>query len=324
VRTAGKISRVSPGSSGDRPRNPPDRPLDEQCGIFILVRPGVPTTSIAAEHQLADCGRVGLVQERLVSANPPHRPSVDRAYVSRAYVSSVEAITIDIATMTPQLTLELGLVFAGEHRIVTTREFVPRPAPAFILARNSTSREWAVRVDVAPDVAELLDALASDERPAADPTLPPRHEARYRELLGDKITFGPKFVFPEVLDEPAYAIAVIDDEDALSHHFRGWVRGEIAAVCAPVMAIVIDEKPVSVCFSARSSPGAAAAGVETALPFRGRGYAGAVTAAWARAIRASGRTPYYSTSWTNTASLANARKLGLITHGSSWSVDKSS
>jgi len=135
--------------------------------------------------------------------------------------------------------------------------------------------------------------------------------------------FGPKFVFPEVLDEPAHPIAVIDDEDALSHHFRGWVRGEIAAVCAPVMAIVVDENPVSVCFSARSSPVAAAAGVETAVPFRGRGYASAVTAAWARAIRASGRTPYYSTSWTNTASLANARKLGLITHGSSWSVDKS-
>ena len=109
--------------------------------------------------------------------------------------------------MTPQLTLELGLVFAGEHRIVTTREFVPRPAPSFILARYQTSREWAVRVDVAPDVAELLDALASDESPAADPTLPPRHEARYRELLGDKVTFGPKFVFPEVLDEPAHRIA---------------------------------------------------------------------------------------------------------------------
>jgi predicted GNAT family acetyltransferase len=86
------------------------------------------------------------------------------------------------------------------------------------------------------------------------------------------------------------------------------------------MAIVVDGNPVSVCFSARSSPVACEAGVETAAQFRGRGYAGVVTAAWARAIRASGRTPFYSTSWTNGASLANARKLGLIATGSSWSV----
>lgn len=219
--------------------------------------------------------------------------------------------------------LDLGLVFASEHRIVTTREPVPRPAPSFVLVRTATSRAWAVGTHVALDVAEVLDSLGSDEGPAADPTLPPRHEARYRELLGDQVTFGPELVFPDVIDEPAHAIAVISDEDALSHHFRGWVRGEIAAGCAPVMAIAIDGKPVSVCFSARSTPVAAAAGVETAAQFRGRGYAGAVTAAWARAIRASGRTPFYGTSWKNGASLANARKLGLIAYGSSWSIDRS-
>ncbi len=86
--------------------------------------------------------------------------------------------------MTAQLTLDLGLVFAGEHRIVTTCEPVPRPAPSFILVRNAASRAWPVGVNVEPGVAEVLDALASDESPAADPTLPPRHEARYRELLG--------------------------------------------------------------------------------------------------------------------------------------------
>lgn len=35
----------------------------------------------------------------------------------------------------------------------------------------------------------------------------------------------------------------------------------------------------------------------------------AVTAAWV-----SGRTPFYSTSWANTAPLANTRKLGLIAY----------
>ena len=156
--------------------------------------------------------------------------------------------------MTSQLTLDLGYVFAGEHRVVTTREPATRPAPSFVLARDSTSRAWAVGIDLAPDVAAVLDRLASEERPTADPTLPPIHEARYRELLGENVYFGPNFVFPAVVDEPTHPIAVIDDEEALSHHFRGWVPGEIAAGCAPVMAVVVDGKPVSVCFSARSSP----------------------------------------------------------------------
>jgi hypothetical protein len=46
-----------------------------------------------------------------------------------------------------------------------------------------------------------------------------------------------------------------------------------------------------------------------------------VTAAWAAAIRASGRIPLYSTSWSNTGSLAVARKLGLSVYASDWSVD---
>jgi hypothetical protein len=45
-----------------------------------------------------------------------------------------------------------------------------------------------------------------------------------------------------------------------------------------------------------------------------------VTAAWAAAIRASGRTPLYGTSWTNTASLEVARKLGLVVFASDWSL----
>lgn len=224
--------------------------------------------------------------------------------------------------MTAALMLETSFVFADEHRIVTTREPCATRAPSLVLVRDATSRVWAVGTHVLPEVAETLDALASEEGPSADPTLPPLHEARYRELLGDQVSFGPSFVFPEALAEPAQAIEVIDDEHALMHHFRGWVPGEIADGRAPVMAIVVDGKPVSVCFCARISPVAAEAGVETAAPFRGRGYAGSVTAAWARAIRTSGRTPGYSTSWTKHASLAVARKLGLIAHASSWSIGR--
>ncbi len=103
-------------------------------------------------------------------------------------------------------------------------------------------------------------------------------------------------------------------------NFHGWLPGEIAAGCAPVMGIVVDGHPVSICFCARRSDVAAEAGLDTASAYRGRGYAVRVTAAWALAMRASGRTPLYSTSWANTASLAVARKLALVAYASDWSI----
>ncbi|MYA61126.1 MAG: GNAT family N-acetyltransferase [Dehalococcoidia bacterium] len=77
---------------------------------------------------------------------------------------------------------------------------------------------------------------------------------------------------------------------------------------------------MSVCFCARRSDSVAEAGLETAEAYRGQGLGTRVTAAWANAVRTSGRVPLYSTSWSNGASLAVARKLGLVAYASSWSV----
>jgi predicted GNAT family acetyltransferase len=77
----------------------------------------------------------------------------------------------------------------------------------------------------------------------------------------------------------------------------------------------------SVCFSARNTPVAAEAGVDTVEEFRGRGYAPAVVAAWARAVRQEGRVPLYSTSWDNLASRSVARKLGLVMYGADFSLE---
>ena len=53
----------------------------------------------------------------------------------------------------------------------------------------------------------------------------------------------------------------------------------------------------------------------------GSGLAVRAAAAWVSAVRASGRIPLYSTSWHNTASLAVARKLGLMIYANAWSVN---
>ena len=111
----------------------------------------------------------------------------------------------------------------------------------------------------------------------------------------------------------------IDELSLLERHFRGWTADEIPER-SPIMAIMKDGAAISVCFCARRSATAAEAGVETAERFRGRGLGARVTAAWARAIEATGRVPIYSTSWTNSASLALARKLSLDLCASDWSL----
>ena len=88
----------------------------------------------------------------------------------------------------------------------------------------------------------------------------------------------------------------------------------------PCLAIVADGRLASLCYSARNTPIAAEAGVDTLEGFRGRGFAPAVVAEWARVVREEGRIPLYSTSWDNQASRSVARKLGLVLYGADLSI----
>jgi GNAT superfamily N-acetyltransferase len=191
-----------------------------------------------------------------------------------------------------------------------------------MIIRSATECAWAVRTDVADAIADEVARFASEESTATDFRLPPVHADKYQSLIGGSVELGPGFTFLERIPQPT-GIQVIDDEQPLLHHFRGWVPGEIAEGRAPVMAIVEDGHPVSACFCARRTDEAAEAGLETAEAYRGRGYGPRVTAAWALTVRASGRIPVYSTSWDNAASLAVARKMGLVPHASYWSLTDS-
>lgn len=223
---------------------------------------------------------------------------------------------------TPQLQLKTLFILDDRGRIISTREPLPSPGPIFILIRGETTVDWAIRADVADDVADELNALARQEVASTEWGQPPVHARHYQNVLGGRVSFGPAFEFPNPTEitEITAVVVEIHDEARLHRHFSGWVVGEIEAGAAPMIAVLSEGEPVSVCFCSRRSEIAAEAGLETALAFRGRGYAPLVTEAWAASVRAGGRIPLYSTDWANTASLAVARKLGLRTYATNWSI----
>lgn len=218
--------------------------------------------------------------------------------------------------------MKTGFILDERGRVVSTREPYPTRGPLFTMLRSATECAWAVRDDVRSDIAEEIAALARQESPVRDLHVAPVHAERYLALTSGQLEFcGAAFRFPDVLPPPPGVVRVEDERD-LQRNFRGWELGEIAAGRGPVLAVLQEGYPVSICFCARRAESAAAAGLATAEAFRGRGFGPLVTAAWAAAIRATGRVPLYSAAWTNAPSLAVTRKLGLTPYASFWSVSE--
>ena len=222
-------------------------------------------------------------------------------------------------TVTPEIQLRTIYAIDSHRRFAATAEATPRPGPFFALIRGTSSVAWGVRSDVAANIADELDRLAGEEPPIKDFQTPPLHADAYLSLVGGQISSGPAFTFPDGIAEPT-DVTIVDRLDLLERNFRGWQGAEIQR-CSPIVAVMDGGYPVSVCFCATmNSAPAIEAGVETVAAFRGRGLAPRVTAAWACAIRASGRIPLYSTDWSNSASRTVARKLGLVQYASDWSL----
>lgn len=219
---------------------------------------------------------------------------------------------------TPSLHLRTLYRFNVDGRIVSTLEPEPAIGPSFTLIRGRSECVWAVGARLDPAVAEELDALAAQEQPLDDWREQPRFAHGYSDILGGELVAGPALEFPDHIEAPA-GVSLIEDATLLERHFRGWTAEEMTSR-TPVAAILEDSHAASVCACARRTDEAAEASLETAELFRGRGLAQQVTAAWAVAVRASGRIPLYSTSWKNAASLAVARKLGLSTYAASWTL----
>lgn len=207
-------------------------------------------------------------------------------------------------------------------RLLAVNEPGSPRAPRFFMGRTSAGNCWAFRHDLPGDLVAAIEPLCAAEPIAHDREAPPRYAPAIRSLLGigSHEWRGPAFQFPEALPEHTGATLLDSGTLAcLSLHFQP-LQASFSAR-APVAAVIVDGVAIAVCCSSRRGALASEAGVETVAEMRGRGHALAVVSTWARAVRALGHTPLYSTSWENHASRAVARRLGLIEYGEDWSID---
>ena len=176
------------------------------------------------------------------------------------------------------------------------------------------------RADVPARFVARLRRLA-DEVPAWDGERPdPTVFRSLRETVGQlgeivDESNGPAFRFPELEPRGVVGDLVLIDESNASLLDRNFpFTRSILAWRSPILGVVRDGCVVAACYSARRRDGVCEAGVDTVEPYRGRGFATAAVAAWARAVEAAGMTPRYSTSWDNAASLALAARLRLVAY----------
>lgn len=197
------------------------------------------------------------------------------------------------------------------------------PAPRFFLARTASGNLWRTRYDLPADLAARLEELASNEPIAGDLRQPPSYMADYQRLLEQHSPIkdryaGPAYYLP-LIDPPACAIMITPQNASLLQANFPYTLSTLPER-SPAIAIVADDVPVSVCYSARSSVHAAEAGTYTIEEYRGRGYAAQGVRGWAAAVQATGRVALYSTWWENTASQAVASKIGAVLYAVEYSL----
>jgi len=226
-----------------------------------------------------------------------------------------------------QLQAEALFTHDGRKRILRVNEPEGDRAPRFFFARSREGNLWRRRDDVPEKTVRALDALAAAEPVGDDVRAEPRKLGAFLTALGGdregaSVECGPAYRFPDDLPTAAGVTRLTHDD---LHLLQAMVRdldytARYVEEREPRMVAIEDDHVVSLCCSVLLTDRVAKAGVETLEAYRGRGYASAVVTAWARAIRATGRIPLYSTSWDTRASQAVARRLRLVQYGTDVSV----
>ena len=208
--------------------------------------------------------------------------------------------------------------------MVTVNEWHGRAAPRFHLMRTAREGIARYRTDLADDLVACLEQLRVQEQNERQPGKLPAHCSKYLELLSShapivRVWAGPVFVFP---DNMVTAVRTVSINDTNGHLLRGgfddWLK-EIRHR-QPFIAVVENNRAISICASVRISDAFHCAGVETLVEYRKRGHAANAVAGWALAVRALGAAPLYSTSWENAPSQRVAARLYLARVGVDFHV----
>lgn len=222
--------------------------------------------------------------------------------------------------------LHAGALFTHDRnmRLRTINEPWPgeAAAPRFFLGRTIEGTSICrFRHDVSEELVRQLEDLRADEPKVKDFRTKPKHLAAYMNLLqGVTFTTGPCFEIPgEAVPSIQVTKITRGNMEGLLHGGFEWLASEID-FAQPCVALLHDNRAVSVCRSVRITPRAHEAGLETLDEFRGRGYASVVAAGWAREVRRAGAVPLYSTGSDNLASQRVAGKLGLFYYGVNFTI----
>ena len=201
-----------------------------------------------------------------------------------------------------------------------------RPAPRFFMSRTIGRNIWSFRHDLPHDITHSLHRLCLKEPSVTSYTTPYVHMNKIREILNEHMPItdewrGPAYVIPEQSDLLENTTLITGSNSGLLvSHFPWKITSKANFNTSPLIATVVNDEAVSICYCARITERAAEAGVDTADAFRGHGYAGQAVARWAEVLRKTGRIPLYSTSWENVASQRVANKLQLLNYGENWHI----
>jgi len=211
-------------------------------------------------------------------------------------------------------------------RLRSVNELDAPPAPRLFLGRTPVGNRWRFRHDLPIALVQHLEQLCQEEPASADHTRLPQNYQTITAALRAHAPIqaeycGPAYWVPDAGAVPDNVVLITQTNGQLLRAGFPWLvslaqqrdSGPIAAAVAQGMA-------VAVCFCSRLPGRATEAGVETLDAFRGKGYATAAVAGWVAAVRQRGIMPLYSTTWTNHASQAIARKLGMVRYGEDWSI----
>jgi hypothetical protein len=205
-----------------------------------------------------------------------------------------------------------------------------RPPPLAHLLRTPLGNRWLVGATLPEDTAARLETAFADE-PVTDPDEWEQHEPRCLETVRALLDpfrrpdveepeyRGPAFAFPdEIVVIGASELYLPDGGPSVGASDLAWIASASEEERPLVVARDDHGFVVAVCHSGRATSEGAEAGLATVPEARRRGHALAVTSRWAVEVRASGRTPLYSTRWENEASRAVARRLGLVRYAEDW------